>query len=191
MKIEKGRITSDRILSDLDDFAVPFASLIEKHAKYVFVSGYVSIVLGRSRVSEDVDMLIPEMEEGRWIDIYDDLLKHGYYCMNAGSSEESYSLIKNNTGVRFAREGQVVPNMEIQFVVKKVQKVALETSIELVIRGNRIFISDLELQIAYKEKVLKSNKDAEDAMHLRKLLGKDINLGKLIEYEELVKDETR
>ena len=190
MKITKNEIISDKELSNLDNFAIPFASIIEKHTKYVFVSGYVSILLGRSRVSEDVDMLVPSMKENEWAGIYEDLIKHEYFCLNADSAKESYSFLTDQMGVRFAQKGKVVPNMEILFAIKKIQIIAMKTSVLVKVREHKLRISNLELQIAYKEKVLRSPKDMEDAMHLRKLMGISINLQKLNEYEELVKNET-
>ena len=89
--------------------------------------------------------------------------------------------------MRFAPKGIVIPNMEILFAAEKVQKTALDTAIPVVIGKNSIIISNLELQIAYKENVLKSPKDLEDARHLRMVLGKTINLKKLKNYEKMLR----
>jgi len=51
MKINPKRIRLDRELSDLDRFAINFSKIISRHTRYVIVSGYVSILLGRARVS--------------------------------------------------------------------------------------------------------------------------------------------
>ena len=75
MHITPNEITTDRQLSALDIFAVAFSEIIQRHTPYVIVSGYVSILLGRSRVSEDIDMILPFMDEHAWKRIYDDLVK--------------------------------------------------------------------------------------------------------------------
>ena len=83
MKITQNEIILDRELSELDKFAIKFSDIIKIHTPYVIVSGYVSILLGRSRVSEDIDMILPAMNEDKWELIYNDLIKNGYYCLNA------------------------------------------------------------------------------------------------------------
>jgi len=49
---EKGEIKINKELNNLDKFVLDFISLLEE---YVIVSGYVSILLRRSRATEDVD----------------------------------------------------------------------------------------------------------------------------------------
>ena len=79
--------------------------------------------------------------------------------------------------------------MEILFAKEKVQKLALSTKIMASVGKDKIFISNLELQIAYKERMLRSPKDVEDARHLRKLLGKTINMKKLKDYEVMLNEK--
>ncbi|MFA4820529.1 MAG: hypothetical protein WC613_06255 [Candidatus Aenigmatarchaeota archaeon] len=188
MQITPNEIKLDRELSDLDKFAIGFAKSISNHTKYVIVSGYVSILLGRTRGSEDIDMLIPETNGKGWIKIYRALEKAGYQCINA-AAQDSFSYLKDGIAVRFAPKGSPVPNMEILFAEEDVQKLALSTKMTAVVGKDRIFISNLELQIAYKEIILGSPKDMEDARHLRAILGKAINMKKLKEYEGVLHEK--
>ena len=55
---EKKTIKLERELSNLDEFVLDFVNLLDN---YVIVSGYVSILLGRSRTTEDVDLLLPKL----------------------------------------------------------------------------------------------------------------------------------
>jgi len=132
-------------------------------------------------------MLLPEMDINKWEKIYATLTKSGYYCLNAQDAVAAYDYLGSGLAVRFAPNGIVIPNMEILFAADKVQKLALATRIPAFVRKEKIFVSDLELQIAYKERVLKSPKDMEDARHLRMLLGKGINKLKLNKYERVLK----
>ena len=59
---DKKTIQIDRELSDLDKFTLDFVKILKKHTKYVIVSGYVAILLGRARASEDVDIIIPRID---------------------------------------------------------------------------------------------------------------------------------
>ena len=188
MKINKGGIILDRELSELDKFAMKFCRVIEKHTKYVIVSGYVSILLGRARASEDIDIILPALSKEKWKMLFNALTKAGYYCLNTDDISESYDYLTDNTAVRFAPTGIVIPNMEILFALDKIQETALKTSIPVRIGKNVINVSNLELQIAYKEKILRSPKDLEDARHLRAVLGRNINMKNLIEYEKIVNE---
>jgi RecA-family ATPase len=61
---EKREITLERELSDLDKLVLRYIEILSKHVDYVIISGYVSILLGRSRSTEDVDVFIKKMSEG-------------------------------------------------------------------------------------------------------------------------------
>ena len=53
-----------RELSELDKLVVDFIGILEKHIKYVIISGYISILLGRARATEDIDVFIEEISFG-------------------------------------------------------------------------------------------------------------------------------
>ena len=56
--IFEGKII-DRETTDLDMFVMDFVDLLhEAKINYVIVSGYVSILFGRSRLSEDIDVIL-------------------------------------------------------------------------------------------------------------------------------------
>jgi hypothetical protein len=187
MKIGKREIILDREMSDLDKFAFGFSRAIGKITDYVIVSGYVSILLGRSRASEDIDMIIPKMSFAKWKSVHDRLVKNGYYSLNAADAKIAFDLLTDGIAVRFAPEGVVIPNMEILFASGDIQRLALSTSIGVRVGKQYIRISNLELQIAYKENALGSPKDFEDAKHLRIILGNNLNSEKLKEYKKLIK----
>ena len=44
-------------LSELDKTVLEFIDLLEKHGRYCIVSGYVAILLGMERPTQDVDVL--------------------------------------------------------------------------------------------------------------------------------------
>ena len=59
--INKTTIEINRELSGLDTLALDFIAILQKHTEYVLVSGYVAILLGRARASEDIDIIIPKI----------------------------------------------------------------------------------------------------------------------------------
>ena len=72
----------NKIVSALDRFVFDFIRLLEKYTDYVIVSGYVSILFGRSRGTEDIEILIKRFDEHVFTKFYDLLIKKGYYFLN-------------------------------------------------------------------------------------------------------------
>ncbi|MFT4344142.1 MAG: hypothetical protein ACMXYE_05355 [Candidatus Woesearchaeota archaeon] len=175
-------------LSELDLFVCEFVRIVEKYTPYVIISGYVSILLGRSRSSEDVDMILPDLEIKDFEKIYNSLIKEGFYCLNTNSLTSAYTYLQKKTAIRFAKKGTIIPNMEIKFAHSMLDNDALATKIKVQLEKRKIYISNLELQIAFKEQYLKSQKDIEDAKHLRIIAQKYIDKKKLTEYEARINE---
>lgn len=55
--VTERKIKLGKSLSELDKFVLRFIRIVEKYVDYVIISGYVVILLGRSRATEDVDLL--------------------------------------------------------------------------------------------------------------------------------------
>jgi hypothetical protein len=180
MQFKEKEIILDKELSDLDKFTIEFINILKKHTKYVLISGYVSILLGRSRGSEDIDVLIPQLNKEELIKLEEDLKNHNFYCLNTKNINK---MLNEGLAVRFAKNNTVIPNVEVKFIKNKIEEFALKDSIKVRIKKQSLIISNLELQIAVKEQLLKSPKDLEDARHLRNIT--NINQNKLTYYEEL------
>lgn len=170
MKFESNNILRlGRELSDLDLFAIGFMDILKKYTSYAVVSGYVSILLGRSRVSEDIDVIVPKLSIEKFRNLLENLNKSGFYCLNAENPDGIYEYLTDNPGVRFAKLNTVIPNIELKFAKNKIDDISLSKTIRVRINNHEIVISHLEMQIAFKENVLKSSKDIEDARHLRNI----------------------
>ncbi len=113
-QLDDGTIILRRELSELDLFVLAFVKTMS--ARYVLVSGYVAILFGRSRGSENVDMIVEKQTPEEINEWYTKLAQSGFWPLNAGSPEEAYELLKDNIAVRFAVEGKVIPYMEVKFV---------------------------------------------------------------------------
>lgn len=168
-QIDEKTIKLDRELSELDKSVLKFIRLLQKHADYVLISGYVAILFGRSRGTEDVDFLIEKVSEEKFAAFYADLLRNGFWAINADSVEELYGMLKERLAVRFAEKDIIIPNFEVKFVKDALDEFTLKEKIKVVTKKGDIFISILGLQVAYKKYVLGSPKDLEDAVHLQKL----------------------
>jgi len=60
--LEKDVIVLERELGELDFFVKDFLEVLKKHSDYLIVSGFVSISTGRTRGTEDVDLLVPILD---------------------------------------------------------------------------------------------------------------------------------
>ena len=195
--IEKGEIRSNKVLNDLDKFMIKFANILEKHTSNVIVSGYVSILLGRSRASEDIDLLIPKMEFSKFLVLFNDLISKGYECANTSNPKEAFDMFHEHT-IRFYKKIPI-PNIEFKLITNSIQKTAFENRIKVTLGNKVLFISPLELQIAYKLSLISpgdfeeisSDKDFEDAKHLYELFKDKLNKDKLLYYVKLLKMEDK
>jgi len=187
MKFVDGKtIQIDRELSDLDNFALDFVKILKKHCKYVIVSGYVSILLGRSRVSEDIDIIIPKIDFKKFQLLYHDLKKNDFYCLNEENDESLFEYLIDEVAIRFAKKDKVIPNIEFKWIKNKFEKLALKESITVKLSKGNLNISPLELQIAFKEVVLKSPKDLEDASHIKDVAESYLDLKLIDKYREML-----
>jgi hypothetical protein len=184
--VDGNHIRIDKELSELDNFTLDFIEVLREHTRYVVVSGYVSILLGRARSSEDVDVIIPKIGFKEFSDLVNDLKKSSFWCIQTEENRDIFKYFNDGVAVRFARKGDVIPNIELKPVKNRIDVEALENYIEVVLEKGSIHISNLELQVAFKEQVLKSPKDIEDARHLRNIAGEKLSTLKLKEYEEIL-----
>lgn len=157
---------SDKKLSELDMFVKRFIKILQDHFDYVIISGYVAILFGRNRISEDIDVFIEKKDYNRFKKLWEDLSVE-YECINTDNAEEAYyEYLKQNIAIRFSKINEFIPNFELKFPKSNVDVWTL--SERKTVRVNNdfdLFISPLELEIPYKL-FLGSEKDIEDARFL-------------------------
>jgi len=186
--IDKKTIKIDREISDLDNFTLDFIKILEKNTDYVIVSGYVAILLGRARASEDVDVIIPKIDFPKFQSLYTELKKNNFYCLNAEEVSTVYDYLKDNLAVRFAKNDTIIPNIKMKWIKSDFDRFALENTIDVNLSKGTLRISHLELQIAFKEEVLKSPKDLEDARHLEKIAEGYLDNKLINKYREMLRE---
>ena len=170
MKFTKSTIEINRELSKLDLFMIDFTNILRKYTPYVIVSGYVAILLGRARASEDIDIIIPKIDFPIFRSLLKELREKKFYCLNGDDDKYLFEYILEKTPLRFAKIGTIIPN---ELSLEKTMLVKLPEGVE-------VPIPHLELQVAFKEAVLKSPKDLEDALYIRAVT-KEVIDEKLIE----------
>lgn len=183
--IDSKTIQLDRTLSELDLFALDFITLLEKHTPYVIISGYVSILLGRTRATEDIDIFIPKLSQEQFKKIYADLEKH-YWCLNTEDADEMYDYLKEGSAIRFAKPNTTIPNFELKFALSSLQQESFIDAINVATSKGTFHISSLERQIAFKRYYLKSEKDLEDAKHIEEIFKNNLDMSKVYAYKQRI-----
>ncbi len=181
MKFTKSTIEINRELSKLDLFMIDFTNILKKYTPYVIVSGYVAILLGRARASEDIDIIIPKIDFPIFRSLLKELREKKFYCLNGDDDKYLFEYILEKTPLRFAKIGTIIPNIELKCSKNRFDELSLEkTMLVKLPEGVEVPIPHLELQVAFKEAVLKSPKDLEDALYIRAVT-KEVIDEKLIE----------
>ena len=170
-------------LNDLDKEVLNFVRFL--NVPYVIVSGYVSLLFGRLRTTEDVDMLVKIKNALAFGGIWKRVYANGYYCINEDDQKEAYLLFSEGSSIRFAKRNTWFPNFELKAPKNDIERMALKDRLKFRFDDSSIFISPLELQIAYKL-YLGSGKDYEDARYLYVLLSQHLNQRKLEKFIELL-----
>jgi len=182
---EKREVICKKELNNLDRFVLDFVDILKD---YVIVSGYVSILFGRSRATEDVDLLIPKMDRNEFGGLWKDLIAKGFECVNTSDMEEAFDFLGEHA-IRFFRKTPV-PNIEFKLIKTDLDKYSYENKIKVVLNEKFIFVSPLEMQIAYKlflaadgtDEKLRPDKDIEDARHLYKVFEDKLNKEELLAF---------
>ncbi len=152
----------------LELFAEDFCEVVEKHCKYIVCSGFVAIAHGRSRATEDIDMIIKKLTRENFISLHNDLIKAGFECMQSENPETIYEdYLIENLSVRYTKKGEFLPEMEVKFARDELDEEQLKDRQKLDFVKLDVYFSSIESNIAFKEELLSADKDLEDAKHLR------------------------
>jgi len=176
----------DKKLSKLDKLVFDFIKLIEKDIKYVIISGYVAILFGRNRSSEDIDIFIEKIIFKKFKTIWEKISKY-FECINTSDVKNAYdNYLSKGLALRFAKKNTFIPNIEIKFPKVELDVWTLSECKKVIINNKILNISPLELEIPYKL-FLGSEKDIEDAMHLYHLFKEYLNMKFFMEFNRKLK----
>ena len=185
----KSEIKFEKELNSLDKFTIDFADILNRLSiKYVLVSGYVSILFGRNRSSEDVDIFIEDIDFKRFQLLWNELNKV-FECIITTDVNEAYDeYLTKYYALRFSKKSKFIPNIEVKFSKIDLDKWALDNRKMVVLNSHTLFISPLELQISFKL-YLGSQKDIEDALFLYNLFKENLDMPLLKEFNQKLKIE--
>lgn len=173
----------ERSPNDLDSLAIGFHRILaDLDIAHVFVSGYVAILAGRSRSTQDIDVLVEPLEKETVDRLVERLNEEGYW----GASmplDSMYEMFTNRDLVWIAPEDDVIPHLEVKVVEDEFDRESLRNSITASIGDAHLPIGPLELQIAYKL-YLGDKTSFEDAVHLYTLLEESLRPSDLEHWVE-------
>lgn len=184
-----GGYAFDKELNSLDRFVLDYVSVLDREKiKYVIVSGYVAILFGRSRSSEDIDMIVEKMSRDKFFKLWDSL-SGGFECINAIEPADAYDeYLLNSCAIRFSYEKKYVPNMEIKFPKNVLDRWVLDAPLKVALNKKKLYVSPMEVQIPYKL-FLGSEKDIEDAKHLYRIFKDRMDISLLNQVQSELKTE--
>ena len=181
---------TNKTLSELDTFVLGFLSVLKAYTNYVIVSGYVTILFGRARGTEDIDIIIEKMDRGMFERFFNDLTERNYWFLNSDDQNDLFNMLNENLAVRIAKSGEIIPNIELKFVKDYFDNFSLRNSLKVMIGDHEMKISPIELQIPYKL-YLSGDKDIEDAIYLYEIFKETIDRKTLKNFlEEFDMDAT-
>jgi hypothetical protein len=181
VELRNGDLVVERAPNALDDLAIDFSGLLsERGVDHVFVAGYVAVLTGRPRATNDVDALIEPLSESE-VDALVAAMRETGYWGPAMPLDATFETLDEGTNLRVAPEDQVTPHVALKFVDDEFDDASLEGAIDAHVGGATIPIGSLELQIAY-ELYLGGQKDLEDAAHPYVLFGETLRRARLEEW---------
>ncbi|QPV63412.1 hypothetical protein I7X12_01890 [Halosimplex litoreum] len=183
MEFTDDGVVIDKPLSELDELVVDVVDTLERvGVDYVVVSGYVAVLFGRSRATEDIDVITERFDERVATRLSDELRERGYWG-SAMPLDSLFETLSDDLPLRVAEHGHRVPNVELKFASDEYDRTSLRNTIQVSLRGTEITVGSLEFQIAYKLS-MGAQKDFEDALYLYEVAGNSLNTRQLEGYVE-------
>jgi predicted nucleotidyltransferase len=99
-----------RHLSALDQFVLKCTEVLEKKKiRFVLISGYIVILFGRNRASEDIDMFIERFTFEQFADLWKSLTTE-FDCINTSNGTDAYhEHLKGRYFFMFLKERYLYP----------------------------------------------------------------------------------
>ncbi len=172
-----------------DDVSLRFSSVLNSLGiKYAIVAGYVAILFGRARRSDDIDFICEYLSLQDFTRLSRRLWNEGYKVMqgeigDAGSLSSIYRrYLSEGYSIRFMYDDVIIPNIEFKLALNAVQSYAVRNAYRVVVNDSHVTrIAPLELQVAYKV-YLGSSKDLGDAVFIYELFKPVMDAEALIKW---------
>ncbi len=183
MEFRDDTLVIDKPPSSLDELVLDITGILDGVGiEYAVVSGYVAVLLGRARATEDIDLITERFSEAKADELAGSLGDAGYWGA-AMPLDRMYETLNDGLPLRIAEENHRVPNVECKFVADEYDRASLNDTLTVRLGGRKFTVGSLELQIAYKLS-MGAERDFEDALYLYELLEPNLNTRELESYVE-------
>ena len=183
MKFRGDTLVIGKALNDLDRLVLDVTEVLSACGiQYATISGYVAVLLGRSRATEDIDVIVSRFDTDTADELASRLKDAGFWGPNM-PLDSMHGTLTDELPVRIARDGEIVPNVEIKFPTDEYDRTSLKETITVQFDDRSLIVGSLELQIAYKLR-LGTEKDFEDALYLYETTEGNLNTAQLEGYVE-------
>lgn len=181
MEFTDNGVVIDKPPSDLDKLMLEVGDILNDiDIDYSVVSGYVAVLFGRSRATEDIDVITERFDKGTADELASRLGEAGYWG-SAMPLEDLHDTLAADLPVRIAEKEHRVPNVELKFASDEYDRISLDNTISVSLGGETLRVGSLEFQIAYKLD-MGAQKDYEDALYLHEVVGQSLNRTALEEF---------
>ena len=104
-------IILEKELNQLDELVLDFTKILdEQEIRYCLISGYVVILFGRGRSTEDVDLFIEEIDRDRFLTLWNEVAKE-FECIITSDPEDAFrNYLREGLAIRFSAKGKYIPN---------------------------------------------------------------------------------
>jgi len=189
IELEDDVLSVGREPTELDRLALDVSDVLsDLDVTHAAVAGYVAVLAGRSRATEDIDVIVEPLSESRAEAVADSLADAGFWG-SAMPLSDLHGMLTGGSNIRVARDGAVVPNVELKYATDEFDRASIEHAITARIGGRSLPIGPLELQTAYKLR-LDTRTDFEDAVHLYTMFEESLSIEALEEWVEKLGVET-
>jgi hypothetical protein len=181
--VDRGTIFLEKSsLSEDDRIAMLFAeTLNELGVRYSVIAGYVAILFGRARRSDDIDFITYPLAEDEFLKFCLLLRDRGFKLVQGDIGSESSirkvyeGYLERGFSIRFTYGDLILPNIWFKTARSPLQYYGIDNSLTVIVNKKHLIkIAPLELQISYKL-YLGSEKDLGDAVFLYTLFRQALN----------------
>jgi hypothetical protein len=156
-------------------------TLNELGVRYSVIAGYVAILFGRARRSDDIDFITYPLAEDEFLKFCLLLRDRGFKLVQGDIGSESSirkvyeGYLERGFSIRFTYGDLILPNIWFKTARSPLQYYGIDNSLTVIVNKKHLIkIAPLELQIAYKL-YLGSEKDLGDAVFLYTLFRQALN----------------
>ena len=133
-------------------------------------------------------MIIEPISKEKFVELHKAILTGGFICIQDFPSEELFEdYLIENTSIRYHTKEDLLPEMKIKFAKDPLDFYQIKNRVKIPFTKVDVWFSSIEMNIAFKEEYLKSEKDLEDARHLRIIYKEEIDENKINGIKGLVR----